>query len=106
MASARLRGSLRSPSPATPLLHVVEASDFWLASEERARRRSCPRSALSLVEVLVILGIVGILLSLAFPAVQQVRERARNTQCANNLHQIGIAAQQHASAHGTFPGLR
>ena len=49
------------------------------------------------------LAIIGILLALLLPAVQTARESARRMRCANNLKQIGLAAQQFHSSHGRFP---
>ncbi len=57
----------------------------------------------TLVELLVVITIIGILIGLLLPAVQAAREAARQTQCRNNLRQIGIAAESHVSAHGHYP---
>lgn len=62
------------------------------------------RGGFTLLEMLVAVSIVGILLALLVPAVQRARESSRRAQCANNLHQIGLALHAYASAHGTFPG--
>jgi prepilin-type N-terminal cleavage/methylation domain-containing protein len=58
---------------------------------------------LSLVELLVVLAIISVLLGLLLPAVQAARERARETVCKNNLHQLNLALGQFAEVHKQLP---
>ncbi len=63
------------------------------------------RSGFTITEVLVSLTVVGLLMSLLVPAVQNARASARLTECRNNLKQVGVAihvvhdAKQRLSCH-------
>jgi prepilin-type N-terminal cleavage/methylation domain-containing protein len=61
------------------------------------------KSGFTLVELLVVIAIIGILIAMLLPAVQQVREAARRTQCSNQIRQISLAMLNHESAHQQFP---
>jgi len=61
------------------------------------------RSGFTLLQLLVVIGIFGILLALIVPAVQQVREAARRTTCMNNIRQLTMGIWNYESAHKRYP---
>lgn len=68
-------------------------------NESRTARRAGRRRALSLVELLVVLGLVAALLALLLPAAARAREAARRVRCASQLRQWGHALVMYVGDH-------
>jgi prepilin-type N-terminal cleavage/methylation domain-containing protein len=61
------------------------------------------RRAVSLIEVLVAIAIIGVLIGLIVPIINIAREAASKSSCQNNFHQIGIALQAYLDLRGCYP---
>ena len=66
------------------------------------KRKNSP-SGFTLVELLVVIAIIGILIGMLLPAVQQVREAARRSECMNQVRQLPLASLNYESALMRFP---
>ncbi len=64
------------------------------------------RRAFSLLELVIVLGILAVLSALFFPAVQKVRAAALRMECASNLRQIGLAAVMYEDSQDVVPPAR
>lgn len=63
--------------------------------------------AFTLMELLVVIGIIGILASLLMPALSQAKQKANRVKCLNHMRQLGLALTMYAGDHdGQFPPRR
>ena len=62
------------------------------------------RRAFTLLELLIVIGIIALLAALLLPVASRVREQARATQCLSNLRQLGQSALLYVSSNdGSYP---
>lgn len=79
----------------------LRSTNIAAATDGLTSRRE--RRALTLVEVLVIIAIIGILIALLLPSVRTSREAARRNQCTNNMKQSCIALQHYHDTRKCLP---
>jgi len=73
-----------------------------------AKRRSfeegyVPRLGVSMLELLVAISVIGLLVALLLPAVQNSRESARRIQCLSQIRQLGLATSNFSEARSVLP---
>ncbi len=103
--------SASAPGVAPPARGLGTARSRGKVSRNRKRThglpgssadRFCGRAAFTLIEVLVVVGIIALLISIALPLLGRSRMLARQTVCASNLRQIGLAMTMYASSNRSW----
>lgn len=82
---------------------VQSAAQCSLSPNEPCSLSPNERCGFSLIELLVVIGILGVLIALLLPAVQAAREAARRTGCSANMRQMGIAVLAYHDVHAHLP---
>src|SRR6185436_1004688 len=63
------------------------------------RNRRASTRAFTLVELLVVIGIIAVLVGILLPALQRARGAAQNIACSSNVRQLATAAMLFAQEH-------
>jgi prepilin-type processing-associated H-X9-DG protein/prepilin-type N-terminal cleavage/methylation domain-containing protein len=66
--------------------------------------RIARRTGFTLLELLVVVGIISVLIAVLLPVLGRVREHAHRVKCSANLHSVGQALVMYTQQYGYYPG--
>src|SRR4051794_8118621 len=94
-----MKTSLHHTGQSRPLTSAPRAG-------HRSRRPARPgRLGFTLVELLVVIGIIALLVSILLPSLSRAREQAKQIKCLSNLKQLSLATLMYCNNNkGFFPG--
>jgi len=97
--------SIFLPRNSFSLLPLTNDQYHSLSTNRPVARNSHFLRAFTLIELIVVLAIIAILMSMAYPMYTGISERAKATKDLSNLRQIGIATQIYMNdSDGVLPG--